>query len=785
MVVDSDTTLRLRTSTATAHGHYDQIVAVSQKIINESFDNLYEVYPEYGVVNFSNRRVGDIKGNLNSPRLLLGGGLGSDISLTSALYVMRFKDGQISIPADDDDDPDQVEDLAGWNLAVTIDLGEQSVVVNPDADPDTKADQQALWDFIHNKFDVPGDYSVARLYAKLADAHWSNFDYDNSQFGYNPDKTPRSWAQLKKQFVGIDISLPFMLKNWATTQEKKGLTTTGVKFSLPPPDEIDPNTPTFQPTALIHQVYGYKNPDKGVPKPVISYDPPGDLNSFLYCEMVSNHELPSDKQLAGSGNFTAQATEIGGPRIDGTYVLSHQLFLETFLLPMLQAFNKTSIIFPNTPSFSASGGDSTIYWSYAIGNDGQHQDSTNDFFKFQPVYDPETPADATSYQFKTEYKNKLDPIGHNTNSGTYGSFDATATTQVDFKWTPGNAGFSLSGTTVYKYDLEWSENWDMVRPFGWLRETFQSTWSMNINIVSVQDGILKLGVDAGTSKDCNTNVVQTQTERQQTWSPEGQSESIRSSIVNQIGSHVQTLETNLAQEFQTSAQFVYPGNGTFNFSDPQVGKTGEILATLEYKPLDTTSKIPIPAPTTAQMNAMKYFGFEPKQVNAPGITPTSKLNWSYNKPVKGTQNAVELLIQGTNKGSTAITLKGISILLNSEPKGRAPLTGTNFSVQKWKIGSPDNKGKVDVYQIVSDNDGTAAFASVRFVKGDKVGDVTPLTFSGAGEVSVAPGAAITLALYAGTGVPNTYDVTITETWPQTDGQAAQSLPQTLKLILSP
>jgi hypothetical protein len=107
---------------------------------------------------------------------------------------------------------------------------------------------------------------------------------------------------------------------------------------------------------------------------------------------------------------------------------------------------------------------------------------------------------------------------------------------------------------------------------------------MKINIDSVKDGILQLGVDAGSYKDCNASVVQTQAEQQQSWSPPGQAGNIRSSIVDQIGSHVKTLESNLAKEFQTSAKFVYPGNGTFNFSDPLVGNTGEILATLEYKP---------------------------------------------------------------------------------------------------------------------------------------------------------------------------------------------------------
>lgn len=84
------------------------------------------------------------------------------------LTSTSFKDGNITIPADDDDDPDHVEALAGWNLAVTIDLKTQSVVVDPDADPDEQARQQAIWDFIHDKFDIPGDYSIERLYAKLA-----------------------------------------------------------------------------------------------------------------------------------------------------------------------------------------------------------------------------------------------------------------------------------------------------------------------------------------------------------------------------------------------------------------------------------------------------------------------------------------------------------------------------------------------------------------------------------------------------------------------------------------
>ncbi|KAF5679377.1 hypothetical protein FHETE_794 [Fusarium heterosporum] len=783
-MTDSDIILRLKTSCATAHSHYDQIVAVSQKIINDSFDGLYERFPDYGKVDFHSRKIGSIKGNLYSPRLLLGGGVGSDLSITSALYIMRFKDGKLSIPADDDDQPDFQEDLADWNLAVTIDLKTQSVTVDPDADPDEKARQQALWDFMHDKFDIPGDYSIERLFAKLADAHWKDFDFNNSQFGHNQDGSKRSWGQLLKIYPFLETDLQIMLSHWAIEEERKGLTTTGIKFTLPPPEKIDPLKPTFQPTAMMHQVYGYKNAAKGVPKPVVSYDIPGDLNSLLYCEMVSNHELPDDKQVASTGNFTAQASTIDGSRIDGTFTLSHQLFLGTFLLPMLQAFNKTSIIYPMPASFSFSGGNSTISWNYAIGNDQVHQDEKDPFFAFKPVYDHDTPNDATAYQFSTSFASGLSPHGHNTENGVYGSFDATGTSQVDFTWVPGQKGFNLKGFSVYQYDSYWADNNDMQRPFGWLNDRYEATWSMNINIDSVEGGVLKMSVDAGVNNNCNADVVLKNHRQQQSVTPEGQTERIKTEIVRQITDHVQTLESNLAKAFQTSAKFVYPGNGTFNFSAPCIGNTGEILATVDY--IAAAAKIKIPLPAVPKMDAMTHFPFSSVEVSIPGVAPTPKLDWSYNKPLKGSQKAIEVLITGTNNGTEAVSLEELTFTISSEAKGRGLVTGSTFKQGQWIIGKPDVKTP-NVFQIVIGSRlSTSAFATVKFDAGKKSGDgTTPLTFTGTGKANVAPKDSITLALYTGTGVPNTYSISAVETWPPVKGSASHNLPETVSIILSP
>lgn len=222
----------------------------------------------------------------------------------------------------------------------------------------------------------------------------------------------------------------------------------------------------FLPTAMIHQVYPYINPARGVEKPVISYDAPGDLNSLLYCEMVENNPLPDDQQLAYMGNFTSQALSVGGPRIDGTFCLSHQHFLGRFLLPMLQTFNEASIIYTPVASFEHG----SLHWSYDVGRHRDHRRIEDKFYSFKPVYNPETPNDATAYQWAWENVYSLPPS--NINGDIWGSFISTSRAQTDFQWNAGGKSFSLTGRSVYKYDAEYSSYEDMQQPFGWLRYVF-------------------------------------------------------------------------------------------------------------------------------------------------------------------------------------------------------------------------------------------------------------------------------------------------------------------------
>jgi hypothetical protein len=185
------------------------------------------------------------------------------------------------------------------------------------------------------------------------------------------------------------------------------------------------------------------------------------------------------------------------------------------------------------------------------------------------------------------------------------------------------------------------------------------------------------------------------------------------------------------------------------------------------------------------MKEMTYFPFQNVPIRISCKIPTLKLDWSYSKPAKGASKDAEILINGKNNTDQAITLVGVAFTLNSEPSGHGLTTGTDFKNEKWTIGKPDGT-KSNIFQIVKGADGTAAFTSVTAVVGEKTSEgITHVTISGTGNVSIAPGSSITLALLTGTGVPDTYTVFITETWPKVESMASQSLARPVKVILSP
>lgn len=96
---------------------------------------------------------------------------------------------------------------------------------------------------------------------------------------------------------------------------------------------------------------------------------------------------------------------------------------------------------------------------------------------------------------------------------------------------------------------------------------------------------MQFAVDAGAAKDANikVTVLLHQLQNSVPGTPD-QDIQIKNDIASSFKTHIGLLEGNLKNAFSTTGKFVYPGNGTFDFSNPVVGNTGEILAEILYKP---------------------------------------------------------------------------------------------------------------------------------------------------------------------------------------------------------
>ncbi|KAK6860845.1 hypothetical protein PG995_004481 [Apiospora arundinis] len=277
---------RLKVNLKTADGFYDQGMAVTQGIINSSFEGLYNRYTALQKIEWDNDDA-EMNADLLPSRILIPQSVG--VNLAKINHQIRFKSGTLKKKS-----PTRTYKLDGWMVTVVCDLDQQFVKRHP-ADKESKT-EKAQREFIENEFDVPGDYRIERLYAKLTSANWNNFDMDQSKFII--DGTEMSYDDWKDDDDKAASAFSSLCSSWARDMNKRGLTTLGIKVTLP---DIDlKENPTFSPTSMIHQIYPYR--DAGG-KTTTGFTPLGNANCLLYLEKVGGASLPDAKQVGFSGNF--------------------------------------------------------------------------------------------------------------------------------------------------------------------------------------------------------------------------------------------------------------------------------------------------------------------------------------------------------------------------------------------------------------------------------------------------------------------------------------------------
>lgn len=109
----------------------------------------------------------------------------------------------------------------------------------PDDSDETKEDNQKQREWIKKCFELPGDYTPARLYAKFADARWSNVTFAGKSFTINgKPESYESWKKRSIENARVSLAFESTFKEICRAREIQGLTTIGTRFQLDDPRKV-------------------------------------------------------------------------------------------------------------------------------------------------------------------------------------------------------------------------------------------------------------------------------------------------------------------------------------------------------------------------------------------------------------------------------------------------------------------------------------------------------------------------------------------------------------------
>lgn len=197
----------------------------------------------------------------------------------------------------------------------------------------------------------------------------------------------------------------------------------------------------------------------------------------MYCEATDGAELPSIRRLPFTGNLAEPKGPLCESEISGSFVISHQLFMDAHLLPLLRDLSRAIQVIPLEPQLGLTEDRGDIFRPrFAFGSDpenavdksrlpnstanrGDCQDKFFDWRWTEPGgYEWSDYIDAygsnTAYHDYVGYK--LGPF--------YRKWTINCKMSVTITWKEGSSEIIVKGRTVYYH---WEGYNRSTKDFGW------------------------------------------------------------------------------------------------------------------------------------------------------------------------------------------------------------------------------------------------------------------------------------------------------------------------------
>ncbi|KAH6605050.1 hypothetical protein Trco_006757 [Trichoderma cornu-damae] len=588
---------RLKTNLNTTDGFYDQGLAISQAILNSSFEKLHEKYPALHSFSYDSglaKMVGEmLPSRLIVPEATLN--LGQILHVFRLVYtrclsptgiywlthISRFKTGTLTVAGSQ-----TPVKLDNWEVGVLCDLGQQLVREYAEETEEEK-EQRA---FVEKGFSVPGDYKLHRLYAKLTSAQWNKFDVQTSKF-FDDKGNPMTYQEWQKKDLLGATTFGATLSLYGADLQKQGLSTLAVSIILS----------GLPPTNITQQIYPYRDQNG---ESEYGDTVKGNRNCLLFLEVVkkedgSDGQLPDARQVGYNGNFCYPPA--GQPGVDGTFVLGGELFLARYLLRQLQAINEASSIYAYRNTYDSVGG-----WAFPIdiGRDPRYRNYKHNAYKFVKSSEKRTWV----YNKRSDNSTPAAPDG----SGHWWSSDHWSEVRTVVSWQPGKAPYAkVEGEYTYYRGITFANNKELTDPSTYSKEKYTGKWTLGLRVV-VEDDAPRLKLES--TEDLDFLVTGEVEASPNLGHYENKKYKLRDSVKHEILSQIPVLRNNLREGFQGDHQFTFPVAGRLAFQDLTFNNEGDVLAGLVWKDVD--GPIIVQPPDLTDVNKLE-----------PYLPPTDTVNF--------------------------------------------------------------------------------------------------------------------------------------------------------------
>ncbi|OBR08062.1 hypothetical protein CH63R_09583 [Colletotrichum higginsianum IMI 349063] len=121
------------------------------------------------------------------------------------------------------------------NAMATIDTYDD----NPLDPPEKRQYNKEMREWLQKHFQVPGDYRPERIFAKFADAHWSQVSLVTNPFNKDDLKSVyEQWKNSSEKNASIGNAFEKVFQVIAVQRQNQGLTTIGTRFNLDAPPGV-------------------------------------------------------------------------------------------------------------------------------------------------------------------------------------------------------------------------------------------------------------------------------------------------------------------------------------------------------------------------------------------------------------------------------------------------------------------------------------------------------------------------------------------------------------------